>query len=65
MVRNNIDLAKKYLLREPAWVLASLWTRFKSMILLCVFEDDKLAKVRYSAMGLLDGLFSNFDRKLS
>ncbi len=65
MVRNNIDLARKYVLREPAWVLASLWTRFKSMILLCMFEDDKLAKVRYSAMGLFDGLRSKFDRKLS
>ena len=64
MIRNHIDLAKKYLLREPAWVLASLWTWSKSMLLLCVFEDDKLAKVRYSAMGLLDGLFSNFGRKL-
>jgi rhamnosyltransferase len=65
MIRNNIDMAKKYLWREQVWVLASLWTRFKSMLLLCMFEDDKLAKVRYSAMGLFDGLFSKFDRKLS
>ncbi len=64
MIRNNIDMAKKYLLREPAWVLASLWTRFKSMLLLCVFEEDKLAKIRYAAMGLFDGLCSKFDRKL-
>jgi rhamnosyltransferase len=64
MIRNNIDLAKKYILQEPAWVLASLWTRFKSVILLCIFEDDKLAKLRYSTMGLFDGLFSKFDRKL-
>ena len=65
MVRNNVDLAKKYLWREPVWVLASLWTRLKSTVLLCLFEDDKLAKVRYSVIGLLDGLFSKFDRKLS
>lgn len=64
MVRNNIDLAKKYILREPAWVLASLWTRFKSTLLLCIFEGDKVAKLRYSALGLLDGFFSKFDRKL-
>jgi rhamnosyltransferase len=64
MIRNNIDMAKKYLLREPAWVLASLWARFKSMLLLCVFEEDRLAKVRYAAMGLFDGLCSKFDRKL-
>jgi rhamnosyltransferase len=65
MIRNHIDLAKKYVLREPAWVLASLWMRVKSMIVLCLFEKDRLVKVRYSAMGLFDGLFSNFSRKLS
>jgi rhamnosyltransferase len=65
IIRNHVDLAKTYFLKEPAWVLASCWTWLKSMLLLCVFEDDKLAKVRYSAMGLLDGLLSNFERKLS
>jgi rhamnosyltransferase len=65
MFRNTVDVAKKYFLREPAWVLLSLWTRFKSILLLCIFEDDKVAKVKYSAMGLFDGLFSKFDRKLS
>src|SRR6266850_5444182 len=52
MIRNHIDLVKKYALREPAWVLASLWRRFKSIIVLSLFEEDRLAKVRYSAMGL-------------
>jgi rhamnosyltransferase len=65
MIRNNIDLAKKYFLREPAWVLANLWTRLKSLLVLCIFEEDRLAKIRYSVMGILDGLFSRFDRKLT
>jgi rhamnosyltransferase len=64
MVRNDIDLTKKYLLREPSWMLASLWTRFKSMFVLCMFEEDRLAKLWYSVMGLFDGLNSKFDRKL-
>ena len=64
MVRNNVDLAKKYFFREPAWVLASLWTRLKSVLALCAFEEDKLAKVRYAVIGLFDGLLSKFDRKL-
>jgi len=64
MIRNNIDMAKKYFWREPAWILASLWTRFKSIVLLCVFEEDRHMKVRYAVMGLFDGLFSKFDRKL-
>jgi hypothetical protein len=65
MVRNNIDLAKKYFLREPAWVLANLWTRLKSLLVLCIFEEDRLAKMRYSVVGIFDGLSSRFDRKLT
>jgi len=65
MVRNDIHLAKKYIFREPGWVLANLWTRFKSMIVVCIFEHDRFAKVRYSVMGLFDGLHSKLDRKLS
>jgi rhamnosyltransferase len=64
MIRNDIDLAKRYLLREPAWVLANLWTRFKGMILVCIFEEDRFGKVWYSVMGLFDGLSSKFDREL-
>lgn len=64
MIRNHIDMAKKYVLREPAWVLGSLWTRFKSILLLCLFETDRLAKIKYSMLGLIDGFYSKFDRKL-
>ncbi len=31
---------------------------------MCLFEKDIRRKVKYTAMGLLDGLLSKFDRKL-
>lgn len=63
MIRNHVDLAKRYLLGEPAWVVASLWARFKSLVSICLFEDDRVTKMRYSWMGLVDGLRSNFGRQ--
>lgn len=65
MIRNHVDLAKRYLLKEPAWVIASLWARFKSLVSICLFEDDRLAKMKYSCLGLVDGFCSKFDRKFS
>lgn len=65
MIRNQIDLTKRYFLREPVSVTASLWARFRSLVSLCLFEDDRRAKMTYSWMGLVDGLRSNFERRFS
>jgi rhamnosyltransferase len=65
MIRNHVDLAKAYILREPVWVFASLWTRVKSMLILCIFEKDRVAKIKLALLGLRDGLLSNFNRKLT
>jgi hypothetical protein len=59
-----VDVARKYFFNEPGWVLGSLWTQFKSLLVLCAVGEDRVAKIRYSAMGLIDGLCSKFDRKL-
>lgn len=65
MVRNHVDLAKKFLVSEPSYVLSSLWARLKSTILVCLLEDDRLLKAWYASLGLFDGIFCIFDRKLS
>lgn len=65
MTRNQVALARDYLLKEPAWMLANFATFLKSIIFLLLFEEDRLTKARYLALGLLDGLLSNFGRKLS
>lgn len=65
MMRNQVDLAKRYLFKEPVWVVASLWTTLKSLILICLFEDGRFQKLKYTAVGLSDGLMSRFDRRIA
>ena len=62
-MRNSIDLAKRYFLSEPLYIAANLIAIFKSLILLCIFENDRLKKLRYSGIGFLDGVSSKFDRQ--
>lgn len=65
MTRNHLALAREYLLREPMWVLSTLYSRLKSTVLMCLFEENRLRKLEYTAIGAFDGLFSNFSRNLS
>jgi len=62
MARNTLTLAREYLWKEPAWVLATLWDRTKSIALMCLFEEARLPKIRHFALGCLDGVRGKFDR---
>jgi rhamnosyltransferase len=54
MTRNTLILAREYLDSEPGWVLATLWSRTKSLLLICLFEKACLRKLTYSLLGVLD-----------
>lgn len=62
MTRNTLILAREYLSREPGWVLSTAWSRTKSMLLICLFEEERLQKVAYSLRGALDGLRGKMSR---
>jgi len=62
MARNTLALAREYFWKEPAWVLATLWDHTKSIVLMCVFEEARLPKIRHFALGCLDGVRGKFDR---
>lgn len=64
MTRNQLVLAKKYFSTEPIWTVSMLYRHFKATILMCFFEKDILRKLKFTAIGVLDGLFSNFKRNL-
>jgi len=64
MMRNNIIVAKKYFAFDPAWAINSLIIRFKSVFLLCLFEDQKRLKLKYILLGLIDGIFRKVNRKV-
>jgi len=62
MTRNHILLAKEYIFSEPSWVLASLYARLKSIILMCLFEENRLVKLKYSTLGFIAGLLGKCNR---
>lgn len=62
MTRNALILAREYMLREPKWVTALLWSKVKSVLLVALYEKDRLKKFKYSAWGFLDGLRGNTKR---
>ena len=65
MMRNHAILAGEYLLTDPRWALTSLWSRVKSTVLMCLFERDRIAKLRLTALGAWDGLTRNVSRDMS
>jgi rhamnosyltransferase len=64
MTRNQLVLAREYLWSEPIWTAAMLYTHLKATILMFFFEKDVLHKLRFTGMGVWDGLLSNFKRNL-
>jgi rhamnosyltransferase len=56
MMRNHVVLIREYFLREPEFVLSSLYSRVKSIVLLSLFEKQRLRKLAYTALGVWDGL---------
>jgi rhamnosyltransferase len=59
MTRNHIVLIKEYLTREPGWAIDTVCTRFKSLILMLLFEEKRFIKIRAMIKGLMHGLFHN------
>jgi rhamnosyltransferase len=56
MTRNTLILAREYTFKAPLWVVSTLWTRAKSLILTCLFENELKAKLRFVRLGFLDGI---------
>lgn len=56
MTRNTVILAREYFRTQCKWVLATLWSRMKAILLVCIFEEGRLCKAKYSILGALDGI---------
>lgn len=62
MCRNNILVAKEYFRPFPLWVINSVLNRLKTIILMLLFEDRKLIKLKFTILGFIDGLCGKTDR---
>jgi len=56
MMRNFTVLARAYWTTEQAWVALRLLRHAAFMILMVLFEEEKTAKIRNIARGIMDGL---------
>jgi rhamnosyltransferase len=62
MVRNNLILFRDYMWMEPAWTLKTAGTLCYALSLSLLFEEARLAKLRFGFLGLWDGIRRKFDR---
>jgi rhamnosyltransferase len=56
LARNSTILVREYAISEPGWILYYLWEYAKSMLLLCLFETHRAAKLKGSIRGCIDGI---------
>jgi rhamnosyltransferase len=54
-IRNMLILTREYIRKEPRWIIFSLWGLTKSVILIWLFEKDRIPKLKYILRGLVDG----------
>lgn len=67
MTRNTLILAQEYIGKEPGWVLSYLWSWCKSIMRVCLFEEERIAKIKQIIRGCVDGVLkrTNLNRRLS
>jgi len=63
-VRNNIILIFEYLLFDPAWVLHCIIHLCESIVVMLLFEEQRVKKSCWVLIGLWDGLRKNTKRKV-
>jgi rhamnosyltransferase len=54
--RNALILAREYFFKEPRWTMHHLWGLLKSVILICLFERERAAKMRSIFHGCMHGI---------
>lgn len=55
MMRNHLYLVQEYLGVETKWVLNTVYSRLKMMILMLIYEDNRAVKLKHCLVGLQHG----------
>ncbi|MCX5753001.1 MAG: glycosyltransferase family 2 protein [Candidatus Krumholzibacteria bacterium] len=64
MTRNHIILIKEYFATEPRWVYDTVHSRMKSLVLMCLFEKQRPAKIRNVLKGFFHGVFRSAQERV-
>jgi rhamnosyltransferase len=57
MTRNHLVLMREYFGDEPRWVFDTAYSRMKGLVLMCLFERERPAKIRNVLKGFVHGVF--------
>jgi len=63
-VRNNLILYGTYLFRRPSWVVPVAGTRSIQVVLILLFEENRLENLRYLLWGVRDSITGNRRRQI-
>ena len=63
-VRNNLILYGTYLFRRPSWVVPVASARSIQVVLILLFEENRLEKLRYLLWGVRDSITGNRRRQI-
>jgi rhamnosyltransferase len=55
-IRNMVILTREYIGKEPRWIIVNLWGLTRSVLFICLFEKDRLAKLKCIFRGFVDGV---------
>jgi rhamnosyltransferase len=56
LARNSLILAREYIGKEPRWILGYLWLWAKLILLVLMFEEERILKMGNFIRGCVDGL---------
>lgn len=62
--RNFTLVLRKYALKEPRWSVRMLWAMAKTTFVAVFIEESRLAKLRYTLLGVYDGLLGHVNRRV-
>ena len=65
LARNSVLLGREYIDREPRWILKYLWLWAKSIVLVCLFEKERVQKAKNIIRGCVDGFLGRTSWKPS
>ena len=62
LARNTVILAREYMGTELKFVLETLCFRMNVLLRICLFENQRIPKIAYSLLGVLDGIRGKMNR---
>ena len=63
-IRNFMFVVRKYALKDPWWIFRMSWAMTKTTIVAIFIEESRMAKLRYTLLGVYDGLIGKVTRRV-